>query len=663
MPVNVMSSPMDAVMSSVMEGVFSSGGDTSAQLQANLLEIAALIGAAPTSDPWQNAEYVGATVTPQDGGSATGYAANGAAHPNNPKRWTTTPNEILWDGGLDATTGTNYHDALTGMVSAGVINRCWNRASVPACSTRKIAIRLLGTGSPTVLIQLGNKFVAKAGHALAGSSGLQWLFVDRGAGFDANERITVWSTGGIDGFYPETGGVITPEPAPWNAKAIVFNGDSITDSGGPSLVYNGFAAQVAWRLGFKKCIANGVTGTGYVADSGGQLYYTVGQRVPNMTGASNGEMIAAGATNRSNMLLGCFVAGVNDLISGISASAVGAACRAAIEQFQRDAPGVPLIVFDSWDRNAPSAPESGYAAQSAAIQAACAGFVGVKFKSLQALAYSKMDPSHPDDPGAVQQTNGVVALIGAAIDEMLLDLNVPIYPTAFLGRDLLALWDADRADLVTRSSNLVSSWKDVVGGYDLVQAIGAAKPTYSPDNFNAHAAVGGDGVDDELTGSVPASFPVNADAGEVWTLGDQKAPAPTDTGTRYSVSYGGDAVATTRGMRRLGSSSATRAGIISGDGTTAFQSNRTSPPAFFGRQVQRGIFTPTTIATELDGSASTPVAVVSATQNTRLRFFAAATLAPASYGQIDLNMVAFTKPLSATRAALLTRFLNSRKAA
>lgn len=427
---NAITAPIDGAMFSVMDGVFASEGDTSALLYANLLAIRGQIGAAAASDPWQNAEYVGATVTSQSGGSATGYAANGAAHPNNPKRWTTTPLEILWDGGLDATTGTNYHDALTGMVSAGQVNRCYNRASVPACSTQKIAIRLLGTGSPIVLIQLGDKFIAKAGHALAGSSGIQWLFVDRGASFDANERISVWSTGGIDGFYPETGGVITPEPAPWTAKSIVFNGDSITDGGGPTLVYMGYAPQVAWRLGFPKCIPNGVTGTGYLADSGGSLYYTVGQRVPNMTGASNGEMIVAGATNNPGMLLGCFVAGVNDLISGFTDAQVGAACRAAIAQFQRDAPGVPLIVFDSWDRNAPSAPESGYTAQSAAIAAACAGFSGVKFKSLQGLSYSKIDASHPDDAGALQQVNGMVPLISAAIDEMLLDPDLLLWRDA-----------------------------------------------------------------------------------------------------------------------------------------------------------------------------------------------------------------------------------------
>jgi hypothetical protein len=41
-----------------------------------------------------------------------------------------------------------------------------------------------------------------------------------------------------------------------------------------------------------------------------------------------------------------------------------------------------------------------------------------------------------------------------------------------LGTSLLAWWDAERTDLITQASGLVSSWKDAVGGYDAVQAAG-----------------------------------------------------------------------------------------------------------------------------------------------------------------------------------------------
>ena len=44
-----------------------------------------------------------------------------------------------------------------------------------------------------------------------------------------------------------------------------------------------------------------------------------------------------------------------------------------------------------------------------------------------------------------------------------------------LGSDLFACWDAERSDLITHVGGAVSSWKDIVGGYDVVQAVGAAQ--------------------------------------------------------------------------------------------------------------------------------------------------------------------------------------------
>src|SRR5688500_3331977 len=78
-------------------------------------------------------------------------------------------------------------------------------------------------------------------------------------------------------------------------------------------------------------------------------------------------------------------------------------------------------------------------------------------------------------------------------------VGVGVSPVTILGASLLAWWTADRADLITLSGSQVTSWKDVVAGYDVVQGVGGSRPLWSATSFNGAPSLTFDAIDDELT--------------------------------------------------------------------------------------------------------------------------------------------------------------------
>ena len=112
-------------------------------------------------------------------------------------------------------------------------------------------------------------------------------------------------------------------------------------------------------------------------------------------------------------------------------------------------------------------------------------------------------------------------------------------PLSIMGAALVGWWTADRDDLITQSGGLVSSWKDVIGAYDLVQSSGTLKPVYSATSFGGRPGVSFDGVDDYLRRvGTPATFPTSNNYSEIWYIGSQDALA-ADTTSRYVAAYGG----------------------------------------------------------------------------------------------------------------------------
>ena len=221
-----------------------------------------------------------------------------------------------------------------------------------------------------------------------------------------------------------------------------------------------------------------------------------------------------------------------------------------------------------------------------------------------------------------------------------------------LSSSLIAWWDASRSDLITQAGGVVSSWRDIVGGYAAIQATGAAQPAYSATGFNGFPVISGDGVDDELTfAPLPAGFPTGATACEEWYLVDQKSLV-ADTTTRTIGSYGG---AVTRSLRRLVTTGVNRA-QTSDSGSTV--SHGTAD--FSNRHVVRLIATGTQVNIEVDGVVGVVASQVSATSTSRLRFFAGSGTSAAAFALAGISERVITLPLSATNAALMLAYLSRR---
>lgn len=224
-----------------------------------------------------------------------------------------------------------------------------------------------------------------------------------------------------------------------------------------------------------------------------------------------------------------------------------------------------------------------------------------------------------------------------------------------LGASLLAWWDAQRSDLITQLGGAVSSWKDIVGGYDAVQALGASKPVYDSTGFNGSPAIYGDGLDDELTlAPVPAGIPVGAIACEEWWLVDQRSLV-ADTTARTIGGWGGSTTSVSRRMQRTVVAGVNRASVID---TGSTFTNASSD--FSGRHVLRLIATGTQIDLEVDGVSAGGAAQVSAIGTSRLRFFANTAATAGGFALAGVAARAITLPLSAQDAASMYGFLNRR---
>lgn len=230
-----------------------------------------------------------------------------------------------------------------------------------------------------------------------------------------------------------------------------------------------------------------------------------------------------------------------------------------------------------------------------------------------------------------------------------------------LGASLLAMWDAERADLITKDdgTGAVSSWLDVVGGYDAAQAVGASQPIWSATGFNSRPGITFDGLAHELTYASTTGLPTGATACEAWVLFDQTALA-ADTTARQILTWGGVTSATARTLRRSVNVGVNRASVVNGNGATADTSGLPAVD-FSGRCVMRAIFSGTEITMELNGTAGTATASVPATGTTRLRIGASNGATAAAFAQGVGSLFLITALLDAAQATRLSTFLNGRR--
>lgn len=239
---------------------------------------------------------------------------------------------------------------------------------------------------------------------------------------------------------------------------------------------------------------------------------------------------------------------------------------------------------------------------------------------------------------------------------LLLTRNKRWIPSS-LGSGLFAFWDAERTDLVSTSSGLVTSWKDTVAAINLTQDTSSARPAFSNTSFNGRPGITSDGIDDYLElASVPASFPVGAAASEIWAVVDALADN-TDANARAIFGYGNSS---SGGRLVQGSRDTTRKAFSTvGNGSTSNTSQNNSV-LFIGRHVARLRVDPAAHQMDVDGTAgnSTAQAVNTGSARTRLASFIATS--PASFGNFVFSAILVTAPLSAAQAAQMYAYFNRR---
>lgn len=202
-------------------------------------------------------------------------------------------------------------------------------------------------------------------------------------------------------------------------------------------------------------------------------------------------------------------------------------------------------------------------------------------------------------------------MIGLALSPYNPTLNKGVLaktPISILGASLLAWWTADRADLITLNGSAVTSWKDVMHGYDAVQGVSASRPVYSATSFNGSPGLTFDGTDDGLSctdAALLGLLPDAAESGEMWAIVQQDALAG-DTSSRNILSYGGTGFSTQRRIRRVVASGVNRGGFIVGTGASSLVATGTSVN-FNSRHVIRGAADADSIDLSVD--AATPISI------------------------------------------------------
>lgn len=227
-----------------------------------------------------------------------------------------------------------------------------------------------------------------------------------------------------------------------------------------------------------------------------------------------------------------------------------------------------------------------------------------------------------------------------------------------LGASLLAWWSADRSDLITLLGSAVTSWKDVVGGYDATQGISASRGLYGPGSFNGSPGVTFDGVDDQFTCTTSALISQLAalTATEMWGLVQQDAPT-SDGNNRIIIGQSVSNATNSRYLFRRIAASINRLGVQCGNGSSSVVSNEGTID-FTGRHVARGVFGPTTTAAEIDGVSSVP-SVVSPFVGAISVIIGGRT--SDLFWQGVMRDVLITRPLDVDQASKLTSYLNARR--
>ena len=209
-------------------------------------------------------------------------------------------------------------------------------------------------------------------------------------------------------------------------------------------------------------------------------------------------------------------------------------------------------------------------------------------------------------------------------------------PLVYLGSALLAAFDAERADTLMLSGNLIDAWRDLVSGQAPSQSVGGSKPALSATGFNGRPEAAFDGGDDYLSLVGVANLPTGAAPCEIWALvrctGD-----PASTSARNVIAWGND-TNTSRRLRRTVSGGVNRAQAVVGtSGAPSIPANLSVD--FTGIRLVRLIIDGSTVGVQVDENLANPVAAIPMTGNAFLRIGSQEGSGPGGYWQGGINSI------------------------
>jgi lysophospholipase L1-like esterase len=174
--------------------------------------------------------------------------------------------------------------------------------------------------------------------------------------------------------------------APSAAKGLrlCVLGDSITKGAGAADPALGYAARLAWRLGFRDFLISGAEGTGWA-----QAYRPPG--VDWFYPALKDRILQDGIQAEADVYV--IAMGLTDL------PGIQGAVETTLDRLRRGRPNAMIYVVGPWNPTPPQRPAGRLRAIGNEIKAAASARAGVAFLDPSHLNYTKIDIVHPDQQG------------------------------------------------------------------------------------------------------------------------------------------------------------------------------------------------------------------------------------------------------------------------
>ncbi len=334
--------------------------------------------------------------------------------------WTATPGLLRWSGGWDMTVGGVYHSSPAGYLGiiGGVnflVGTC-QRLELEVTAL-KVAFHVLFSNQRWRVIVDGLVITAD-GQATTDDD--RWIILDfTGHGGSATRTFILEgdSSNSIAGVAVPTAGRVALTSALPTIRTLFVLGDSFTNSTGATYRWLGYVPQLSDYLGFRRFIADGVVGSGWLSTANVALANAL-DRINDVTDRDVTFRNALGATGLSKSDCVLIALGVND--PPYTKQQIQDCANSVLDQIHAIIPGVPICVTGPWNVQAPLPYQTSVALVDDGIQLACAGRPYVAYLDIEAMAFAQVGGGniHPTDAGHATIAATLAPLIAAAVAAM-----------------------------------------------------------------------------------------------------------------------------------------------------------------------------------------------------------------------------------------------------